>query len=249
MTYRKQGSLWVPRRSLRDCRGFIAPALLGAIAAGRRRSAGGGTSPGTTGLIAWYNFADAKDADGETYNLTEIGSPGYTSGPPSYGTAEDGNPGKHWEQATLDNNFANTAGSWSFVFRFRGLTGLASGDNVMNGNGGRTVVTYHSTSLRGVVGGVSISSTVAPSLNTWYTLLFVWDNAAGIAKISVNGSTFETTGGTQNTSVGTFFIGANSATNGQPCDIDFAAFWNAALTQDNATWLYNSGGTRTYAEL
>lgn len=45
MTYFRQGSLflptrniWVPRRSLSDNRGFISPALIGAVAASRRRS-------------------------------------------------------------------------------------------------------------------------------------------------------------------------------------------------------------------
>lgn len=40
--WRKQFGIWVPDRSLTDNRGFISPAIVGAVAGSRRRSTGGG---------------------------------------------------------------------------------------------------------------------------------------------------------------------------------------------------------------
>lgn len=63
MSFRKQGSLFVPTRNilvprnwtLRDNRGFIAPGIIGGIAAARRRTAGGDY---TTGMILWLKAAN-----------------------------------------------------------------------------------------------------------------------------------------------------------------------------------------------
>lgn len=66
MTYRRTGNLfvptrniWVPKRSLRDCRGSISPALIGCIAAAR--TAGGSQIPtDITNCVLWLR-ADGTD--------------------------------------------------------------------------------------------------------------------------------------------------------------------------------------------
>ena len=106
---------------------FVALALLPAQGQGILSLAGSPpaavvvtpVSPGLTSIVAWYDFADATDADGGTYNLAPQNTPTYTAGPPSYGTATDGTPGAYWQQVALDDNFGNISGNWSMVLRFR----------------------------------------------------------------------------------------------------------------------------------
>lgn len=213
---------------------------------------GGGTSPGLTNIIAWYDFANANDADGGTFNLTEANSPTYTAGPPSYGTSGNGAAAAHWTQTSLDESFANTAGDWSFVFRFQAKTGIANNDALIVGNGGRTSIEYTTgaNGIRGGVGGTTlVNSNVVPAEDTWYTVVVSRNNTSGQTSISVNGATFVSGATTASFAVGNFVFGGSTTSNANPAWIDFAGFWNKVLTQDNATWLYNSGGTRTYAEL
>jgi hypothetical protein len=213
---------------------------------------GGGTSPGVTNIVAWYDFADGTDADGNTLPLTDIGTPSYTAGPPSYGTSSDGAPGNGWRQNTLDTTL-NAAGNWSIVIRFRALSGIVSGDYIVTGNGSRTAVNYSTTAgvgIRGKIGTATfIDSAVVPSENVWYTVVVTRNDTSGISSISVNGATFVTASTTESHNVGDFVFGGNSTAATNPMDIDFCGIWNRALTQDEVTWLYNSDGTRTYAEL
>jgi hypothetical protein len=216
---------------------------------GLDNTSSGGTSPGLTSIVAWYDMANADDADGGTYNLSPQNSPSFTAGPPSYVTTTDGAPGAFLQQTTLDDNWGNAAGDWSMVMRFRANAGVANDDRAFSGNGARTRVEYNTTSMRGRIANIAVTSAVAGAEATWYTMALVWDNTAGLAKISVNGDTFVTASGITSFTNGTMFFGATLSVNSNPFDIDYVGFWSKALTQDNVTWLYNSGGTRTYAEL
>lgn len=212
---------------------------------------GGGTSPGLTNIVAWYDMADNTDADGGTYNLAEQNSPSYTAGPPSYGTSTDGTgSGAYWQQTSLDNNFGNVAGDWSFVIRWRANSGVNNNDDVFTMNGGRSRVRYNTTAITARCSTASaISSTVAATTGTWYTCVASYNNTSGVLSFSVNNETFVTSSLASSTAVGTGFFGATNTTLQHPFDIDFMGFWNKTLSQDNVTWLYNGGNTRTYAEL
>lgn len=221
------------------------------VAKKRTGGGGGGTSPGLTSILAWYDMADAADADGATYSLTAISSPAYTAGPPSYGTATDGTPGSYWTQASLDSVCGNSAADWSFVCRFRGYTSVTNADRVISMNGGRIRVVWESGGITAAVGNISATSTVGASLNTWYTVVATHfsNGAASTTKISVNGETLANTTGTGGYAAGDLFVGGTSASVTNNIEIDFMGFWGKQLTQDNSTWLYNSGGTRTYSDL
>ncbi len=212
---------------------------------------GGGTSPGLTSIVAWYDFATAADADGNTYPLTETTSPTYTAGPPSYGTATNGTPGAFWQQSTLDNNFAAVAGDWSMVMRFRGYTSVTNGDLVFTSGGGRFRITWQTggITVRGAATADTTASSVGAALNTWYTVVISHADAPPTTSVSVNGETFVTSSVTNSYNVGTSLFGAASTSDSNNIDIDFAGFWNKTLTQANSTWLYNSAGTRIYSDL
>lgn len=217
-----------------------------------RPAAGGGASPGTTNLLAWYDFADAVDAHA-AYDLTEANSPGYTGGSPTYGTSGNGTAA-HWTQSALDDDFGDVDGDWCIVMRFRPLTGIASADSAFTGNTTRTKIEINTTALgiRGNVGTTNLTdSAVVPAIDgtVWYLVVLCRSTSANESRISVNGATYVTESTADNHTTGTFFFGANSGTDAEPCDIDYAAFYSRTLTQDEVTWLYNSGGTRTYSDL
>ncbi len=216
---------------------------------------GGGTNPGLTNLVAWYDFTSSADADGGTYNLTEVGTPppiSYTAGPPSYGTAS-ATLAQYWSQGALDDNYNSVTGSWSFAVRFRGYTSMTNGDTVLYANGGRTRIEWQDTAGMAVSLGRTLSSATPAALNTWYTVVVTLTESGGtgVAQVSVNGATYiASTSGAVSFATGIFRFGAHSsATPKYNVEFDFAGFWNKALTQAEATWLYNSGGTRTYSEL
>ena len=67
-------------------------------------------------------------------------------------------------------------------------------------------------------------------------------------KATVNTVDYETTGGTfSQANSGSAYFGGNNVP--QDIEIDYLAFYDRVLTADEKMWLYNSGGTRTYAEL
>jgi hypothetical protein len=205
-----------------------------------------GTNPGLTSIVAWYDFADATDADGGTYNLTEVNGPTYgSSGGVTYGIAADGAPGSYWQQTSLDNNFGAVAGNWSFVCRFQAKTGIANNDLILNIGGSRWSIRYDTSGTPGlVIRAANIIVTVAftPVVDTWYTVVATWDGTT--ARASVNGATFVGVVGAPSFAVGTAFFASTC-----PVWFDFSGFYGKVLTQSNATWLYNGGGTRTYSDL
>jgi hypothetical protein len=211
-------------------------------------------SPGLTNLIAWYDFADATDADGNTYPLDAQNTPTYTAGPPSYGTATDGTPLAYWRQTALGSNFGNTSGEWSMVLRFRAHTAITNGDVVFASNGGRWKVEWSTTAIQGLAAslviGDEMTSTVGGSIGTWYTVVLTHSASAGTSSISVNGTDYVTDSSlTATYNTGLAHFGAANTTNSQNVDIDFAGFWGKTLSQSNVAWLYNTAGTRLYSEL
>jgi hypothetical protein len=217
-------------------------------------AAGGVTpvSPGTGSLIAWYDFADATDADGGTYNLAGTNSPTYTAGPPSYGASTNGTPAAYWQQTTFPNTFVATDGDWSFVIRWRALSGIVNGDRIYRANGGRSLVEYDTgTGIEGCVGtSTPVSSGVIPTTGVWYTTVLTRSTTTNIVRISVNGSAFaDSAATTDSNAAGSATFGASSTSDSHPVEIDFAAFYNKELTAENVAWLYNSDATRLYSEL
>lgn len=207
------------------------------------------TSPGTSSIVAWYDFANGNDADGGTYNLTAQGGPTYqTALSPEYGIATDGTPGTFWQQSTIGSNFGHTSGSWALVIRFRGYTSVSSGDRVVSGNGTRWFVAWGSP-MQVKVANVTINTGTTPSLGTWYLAVIQYDQPNDQLSYSINGQTLVTSSGTEAFVSGTYLFGATSSSDSNNFHIDYAAFYAKVLTQSNVDWFYNSGETRTYSEL
>jgi hypothetical protein len=203
-------------------------------------SQGGGTSPGTSNLVAWYDFnGDATDAHA-AYDSTTEGSPAYTAGPPSYITLTTAK--RMYNVAGLGAAFNAAAGDCAFVVRFRVHTSMAN--NTFWLLGGRFSVIWNTAGISGQLSEVTKQHSAAASLDTWYTAVISWNEATDTVSVSINGSAFETATGTPNYVNNTVYIGDQTNV-----EIDFLGFYTKQLTADNVTWLYNSDGTRTYSDL
>jgi hypothetical protein len=230
----------------------IPNGLFGVIA---RKNAGGSGSPGTTNLIAWYDFNNSVAGEGNddshaAFDLTEISTPTYQSASsPEYGITTEGTPGAYFRQTSLDDSFANTAGDWSYVMRWRAHTSIADNNDVFSGNGNRTRIIYKTAGIETRLATVTSTSTVGGVINTWYTTVVSWDASAAETSVSVNGETYVATGGTGAYSTGSYVFGGFSTGQTRNINLDFMGFYSQTLSQDEADWFYNSGGTRVYGDL
>jgi len=213
-------------------------------------AAGGGLDK--TSLIAWYDFATNTDAHA-SYDLTNATTNAftYTAGTPDYGSAED-DPDSYVENADLDDNWMETDTNSTHVVRWRmRTTSVGNGYVFYNDNAidyiRRTFITddYY---IRTRIGAVVSATTVVPATNVWYLTIIQFDASDDGNTTWVNDVMTAEVTGTFSDSSGATRFGGTSAVGGD-FDFDYAAFYSRALTADERTWLYNSGGTRTYSEL
>ena len=203
-----------------------------------------------TSLVAWYDFGDATDAHA-SYDLTEVGSPSYTSGTPNYGTSVQ-STGAQWNSPAstgIISAWGGAAVDCTFGIRFKTGASVSSGDYILKHPNIRFAV-------RSLTGGSTVFINSASSHNTgytftsgtWYSLVAVRDATTGNVQVYINNND---TGYTKcsngwNDAVITFGGAASAA---EDIDIDYMFFYNRELTSDEVAWIYNSGGTRTYADL
>lgn len=224
-------------------------------------AAGGGTSPTTNNLMAWYDFDNTGNAgtnDSHTvgpYNLIETNSPSYlTDGSITYGEADNqGATHLLWWTDDLDNVWHDTERDTSFVIRFRPRATIASGQWPLHGNNGQSGIRYDTTSgndFRGRIAQQYMDSTnEVATLGVWYNMVCTFEAAGNNYKFYVNGTLEGSTNATP--AFNAFFIKIGGSGTGAACDadIDYAGFFNEELSADEVTWLYNSGSTRTYSDL
>lgn len=206
--------------------------------AGSPPAAGGITpvSPGTTSLLAWYDFtADATD-DHSSYDLDTTGAPVFSGGYVTYDATS-----RNYAVGSLGNAFNHAAGDWAMVVRWKAYTSLANNSIFLSGS--RMEIKYNTTATSVVLSDVT-RTTTAGVLDTWFLTVASWDSGTNTLSVSTNGVDFVTSTGTPGHATGTMYFG--SYLNVQ---IDFAGFYSKELTQGNAAWFYNSNATRVYADL
>ena len=198
-----------------------------------------------TSLFAWFDFDSAADAH-STYTLVESNAPAYTSG---YGSSLASGT-NCWRQSTIGSKFYTNNVDMSFVIRYRGVAGIVAGSFIVHGWNGRVAVRWYTTG-NVVYFGLSSSLTLSAAVtNTWYCLIAQYTAADNSLDVWVNNGTVTEASGTSTVGSGALLIGRGTdATMTSTFDIDYLGFFNRLLTSDERTWLYNSGGTRTYSEL
>ena len=203
-----------------------------------------------TSLVAWYDFGDATDAHA-SYDLTEVGSPSYTRGTPNYGTSVQ-STGAQWNSPAstgIISAWGGAAVDCTFGIRFKTGASVSSGDYILKHPNIRFAV-------RSLTGGSTVFINSASSHDTgytftsgtWYSLVAVRDATTGNVQVYINNNDtgYTVCSNGWNDAVVTFGGAASAA---EDIDIDYMFFYNRELTSDEVAWIYNSGGTRTYADL
>lgn len=206
---------------------------------------GGGTSPGTANLAAWWDFNDNQDSHSSNRDLTESGTPTYTGG---YGQAV--NTTVCWTRANDGGDLWTTSLSdKAIVARFR-IRNLSPNGFVWVRSSERDKLQWSSgNALSGSITSFNSLGSFTVSANTWYTIVFQC-LSDGTRLMYINDSLHASGSQTQATASGDWTFGGRSTTLAVDVDFDFIAIYNGrVLSADNRTWLYNSGNTRTYSQL
>ena len=197
-----------------------------------------GTNPGTGDLVAWYDFNDTVAGEGNddshsTFDLNEVNTPTYVTTSPEHAVCAST---AHLTSTTLDSNFGDVDGDWSYVFRFKWNTTRPSFKEVIDGAGTRHYIRLISplTYRVRIVGITFIPLTVAGNLDgVWTTVVATFDSVANEGKAYLTNEGLSGTDAHAGSfSTGTFLFGDTS----NSFDLDFAGFWNKTLTDENADW-------------
>jgi len=232
MHLKKQGSLfvptrniWVPRRSLRDCRGFISPSLIGAIAGSRMRTAGWTPADlgsdnkfwvyAGAGLTLTGNDVDAwadQSGNGRNLDTPSANNPQYnaTGGPNSLPcvdfAAASSNSIKHGSAFTAQARpltigivakHTDTAAN-QFLF-----------DTRDSGGASRILIfRLDSTTFTGYLTGATIVYGASDLAGSWKYYVFQYPTDATQSTLRVNGAAYSGPGSGGGDSTAGFILGA-----------------------------------------
>ena len=223
------------------CLAFLsAPQAWGVVIVQPAAAASVGTSPGSSSLLAWYDFSsNTNDSTANAYhfNATWVGTMTYGDGFIECDASKyRGNSG------TLSTTFPATDSDWSLACRIRTSSAPADFSEVIRYGTG--AIEWKADGLRGILGNVGGGNGGAVTTGVWYVVVVSHDTGANQTKVSVNNATFSTFSGTPSYSGANIVIG-----NGHTLDVDWLCFYQKELTQENAEWFYNAGATRTFSQL
>jgi len=223
------------------CAAIAAPHHL--VVARKNVAAGGGDSPGTTDLVAWYDFDDATDSHA-SYDLTETGTPTYGSG---IATIESG---EQLVNTTVDNNWGTTDADRTWVIRYRANTGALNGQYPFKMQSPYTFCRYYETGggTEYKISNVNVASGDNQSEGPWYLAITRYNATTDNVDVLVNDAAPTTsTGNGVHAYTGGNLILPDPV--GALFSYDFFALYDRRLTDAECTWLYNSGSTREYTDL
>lgn len=222
----------------------------------------GGFGP-DDGVVS-LDYADGNDG---LYTNVNLGNPGYNQGSdPSDTSVEFGNNSTPSDVYSIGSNvdFSTPSGN-NAEFSIEAWVNLqfdSSGGIVTKGNGGGEEASLDMGAqgdafrflVRNAAGVTNVaSSTIVPSLGSWYHVVGVCDQANGIVSLYVNGALAGSTniasaGGIYNNAAGPMTFGARSATQSSGDNLQTfgylndVAIFNYALTAGEIAGEYDAGG-------
>ena len=219
------------------------------------------TNPGRTGLVSWWPLdeesGDRADSHGSNH-LSPVAAPGNATGKVGSGVDLESSSNQYLTIAAAAQTGLGSAGSFSFgawykiesalVTQFicsKRTTGAAEWTMTNTSDGSNSCYMYLAPSFVPlVVPGVFAAA-------TWVFVVVGYNSATGRACVSVNGAApttaVRTYGGlaTAPFSIGYDLSGGLAKFDGV---IDEAFYYTRWLSDDELSWLYNSGSGRAYAE-
>lgn len=223
----------------------------------------------TTGLISWWTMDETSgtryDSHGSNDLSVTITDPGYATG--VVGNAADfQNNINYTLQADADASL--TTGDIDFTIALWVNSDVQSITRDFfskwdNSSQLEFIVGYNNSNdrIRFVIRNAADTASVtvnadnlgSPSTDTWYFIVAWHDATANTLNIQVNNGTVDSvshSGGVNQEAAKELTVGSRGTTGSQYDGlIDEISFWKRVLTDDERTWLFNSGNGRTYSEL
>jgi Concanavalin A-like lectin/glucanases superfamily len=213
-----------------------------------------------TSLISFWELGEASGTRNDSHgtnHLTSNNSVGQATG--IVGNAASFTRTSSMSLSIADNASLSTEDidftycAWVYLLSKPGLMSILSKDGATRG----TVLSFVTSSDRfvyatpGIHADLRADSFGSPSLSTWYFVVIWHDATANTFNIQINNGAVDSVSdpdaAADNTNA--FAIGAQAGTNYWNGRIDQVGFWKRTLTSGERTWLYNSGGGRSYAEI
>jgi hypothetical protein len=221
-------------------------------------------NPGKTNLISWWSLNETSGTRYDSHssnNLSDINTVGYATGKKSNAASmniaipEYLSKSDNAELSTGDIDFSlcfwlktsGTPASYASIVQKRATTPSNNREWHSWLNSGRQVVFAIYNSAGSSVGQVNSG---VLSLNTWYLVYLEHNKTTNQIKIRINATTDYTAGtsGVVSDSTAAFRIGGDN-TQSLVLTVDELSFMKKLLSNDEISWMYNSGNGRAYAEL
>jgi len=219
------------------------------------------TNPGTTNLISWWALNEASGTRNDSHstnhltdNNTVTSSAGVQSNAANFVSANS-------EYLSRADNTALSVGDIGFTFcGWFYLSSKTGNPTAISKGSSEYAIRYATTPDRfqfsiydgSTSNAVNANALGSPGTSTWYFVCAWHDADNNTINIQVNAgttnSTAHSTGVADGAAVFTIssLIGTSQYWAGL---IDEVAFYKRVLTDDERSWLYNSGAGRTYADL
>lgn len=238
------------------------------VFAGVESSSGGGTSPGTSSLLAWWALANTLDASGNGRNLSVVSSPSYTTGLVGNGGLLD-TTNEWWSISDADWQTPTgsfSVGGWfkpsdgrpdtfgSGIFGKWGTTGANRSWLLINSTSGSMSFLVSADGTNTAVTSTSTTLLANGAASAYVFLVGVFESSTSV-KLYVNGVLegnitasvpASVNNGTQSIGLGGYNSGSAYVSQGM---FDEFFMYEKVLTADNVTWLYNSGAGKTFNDL
>lgn len=226
------------------------------------------TSPGTTDLVFWRDHdeasGDALDAHG-SHDGTDVNTCGSRTKNSHQGRDHIAANLEHFDtsdHADLSPSGNVTWGVWvnpdsvatkGVIAKGLRFNGAGGEWEMFTLAGGGTMKAYYVVRNAANTASQNIISTATFGADSWSLILFGWDDDNDELRVSVNGGAFQTvsySGGIYD-GTGTLSVGRLTGVGGFDFDgVTGPVFmYAAALSDDNASWLWNSGSPTAYADL
>lgn len=226
------------------------------------------TSPGTTGLVAWWALDEASgdraDSHSGGYTLTDNNTVGAGTAHVGANAASFAAASSEYLSTANGSVLAAVAGSswtitgWANPVTVTGGAPLGTWDGGFAGlalrlNTGGTANSIVAQWINDAGGSVLAEAAVAQAAGTWAFFAVTYDAVANRLYMRTNGTTSAgtVTSGTYSAQA-EFRLGdwgepgPHSYYNGR---LDEVAVWSRALSTDELDWLYNAGAGRAYSAL
>lgn len=219
-------------------------------------------SPGTMGLVSWWALGEASGTRNDSHStnhLTPVATPGSATGKVGNALSLVSASDQYLTIPAASQTGLGSAGSFAFGLWLKPTAYSATNTTFICSKRDGSAAEFTMTTSAGsailhfyLATGFSPQISGAFAADTWMFVVVGYNAATGNSCISINGAAPATAARTYaGTASAPFSIGYDLSGGLPKWDglIDEAFYYTRWLTDDELTWLYNSGSGRTYTDL